>query len=129
MPIGPKTGFRGQMAQIGATRDQPDPGLRSHRPEASQSCAIALIFGIPWPFPDVKTVDKQGLADVRRVTFAIEPPILHQHMEAIHASRQTGYGASWGVKVPTPSASRGLDCRRPSRHPPQLAHHAWAVRS
>src|SRR6516165_58800 len=105
------------MAQIGATWDELNPGLRSYRPKASQGRAIAPNFGIAWPFPNVKAVDKQRLADVRRVTFAIQPPILHQHMEAIDPSRQTGYGAARRGRTPAPSPGGGLDCRRPPRHP------------
>jgi hypothetical protein len=59
------------MPQIGATWDEPHPGLRSHRLKATQSGSKALVLGIAWPLADVEAVDKQSLADVCRIAFAV----------------------------------------------------------
>ena len=75
------------MAQIGATRDESHPRLRGHRLEATQGHSKTLILGVAWLFSNVEVVDKQRLAYVCRVAFAIYPSVMHQHMKAIHASR------------------------------------------
>jgi hypothetical protein len=46
------------MPQIGATRDQPHPGLRGYRFKATQSDPKTLILWIMRPFSDVKAVDE-----------------------------------------------------------------------
>jgi hypothetical protein len=59
------------MAKIGATRDEPHTGLRSHRLEAPSGHAEALILGITRPLSDVETVDKQCFVDIRRIIFTV----------------------------------------------------------
>src|SRR6516162_2067538 len=71
LAVGPKIRFRRQMPEVGATWDEPHPGLRGHRLEATQSRSKALILGIARPFSNVEAVDKQDVADVCRITFAV----------------------------------------------------------
>jgi hypothetical protein len=59
------------MPQIGVTRDEPHPNLGGHRLEAPKSHSKTLILGVARPFSDVEAVDKQDLADVRRITVAV----------------------------------------------------------
>jgi hypothetical protein len=71
MPMSPEAGFRRQMPQIGATRDEPRPNLGGHRLEAPKSHSKMLILGVARPFSDVEAVDKQDLADVCRIAVAV----------------------------------------------------------
>jgi hypothetical protein len=71
MPMSPEAGFRRQMPQIGATRDEAHPHLSGHSLEAPKSYSKTLILGIARPFSDVEPVDKKRLADVCRVTVAV----------------------------------------------------------
>jgi hypothetical protein len=71
MPMSPEAGFRGQMPQIGATRDEPHPNLGGDRLETPKSHSKTHILGVAPPFPDVEAVDKQRLPDVCWVTVAV----------------------------------------------------------
>jgi hypothetical protein len=74
------------MSQIGTTRDQPYPNLAGYGLKAPQSHSKALIFGIAGPFPDVEAVNKKGFADVCLITLTVQPSVMQERMEAIHAA-------------------------------------------
>jgi hypothetical protein len=52
----------------------------------SQSCAKALVLAIPSAFSDVKSVDKQGVADEGGFAPAIKTMVAHQRVKAVDAS-------------------------------------------
>ena len=54
----------------------------------SQSCAKALVLGIPRAFPNIKPMDEESVADVGRVLRSVEPTVAHQHMKAVNTPRE-----------------------------------------
>ena len=75
------------MTQVRAAWYEPQPSFFCYRLEAPESHLIVLVLGIARPFPDIEPVDEEGSADVCGIVLAVKPPVAHQHMEAVDASR------------------------------------------
>jgi hypothetical protein len=80
----PEVRLRGQMSQIGATRDYSHPSLGGQRLEAPQSHSKALVFRIACALPYIEPMNEQSLTNVPRIALTIHTPIAHQHMEPVH---------------------------------------------
>src|SRR5438046_5500698 len=104
------------MPQVRATCDHANSGFRSDRFHTPKEHTKTLFLGICGPLANVKAVHDEGSSDVGRIAAAIEAPVDHERVEAIHPTRQKHRRSPQPRWRCAPCAPPRLDERRAGWH-------------